>query len=123
MTGIMLVEDEEDFQRNSSPFVVAEDESNDRRCPADGGLGAEIVAQPHDGPRSGVLYASGNISQVRTLAVGDTCIATPYRITDLLRAVRLVERTVRDGVALPPFLYGFHLLEANVSRLWGAAHA
>lgn len=87
---------------------------------AHGGLGSEIVAQLHDGPRIGILYASGNINQVLALAEGDACIAKPYHIQDLLRALRVVERIVSDGVALPPFPRGFYLMAAHGLPPWGS---
>jgi DNA-binding response OmpR family regulator len=45
---------------------------------ADNGLGTEIAAKLHDGPRIGILYASGNINQVKGVADCDACIAKPY---------------------------------------------
>src|ERR1700761_5305500 len=65
---------------------------------ADGGLGSEIVRQLQDGPRIGILYASGNINQAIEAADGDACIAKPYHSRDLLRGLRIVEEIVRDGM-------------------------
>jgi DNA-binding response OmpR family regulator len=80
---------------------------------ADGGIGTEIVAQLQNGPRIGVLYASGNIGQITTLSRGDACIAKPYHTKDLVRALKIVERMVSNGVVSPPFPPGFRLLNAN----------
>jgi two-component system, response regulator PdtaR len=80
---------------------------------ADGGLGTEIVARLRGCPRVGILYASGNIHQIIDTAEGDACIAKPYHTQDLLRALRIVEQIVSNGVAAPPFPLGFHLLDAN----------
>jgi DNA-binding response OmpR family regulator len=90
---------------------------------ADGGLGTDIVAQLHDGPRIGILYASGNINQVIDMADGDACIAKPYHTQDLLHALRIVERIVSDGIATPPFPLGFYLLNAKYASPWEATHA
>jgi DNA-binding response OmpR family regulator len=91
---------------------------------ADGGLGTEIVTLLHDGPRIGILYASGNINQVIELADGDACIAKPYRMADLLRALEIVAGIAIHGiVGTPPFPPGFHLLNANKSSLAGHSNA
>jgi len=47
---------------------------------AEGGLGTEIIAQLLEGPRIGVLYASGNINLIGEDADGDAYIAKPYDI-------------------------------------------
>jgi two-component sensor histidine kinase/DNA-binding response OmpR family regulator len=81
---------------------------------ADGGLGTEIVKQLHDGPRIGVLYASGNTALIGEDADGDAYIGKPYHNADLMRALSLVAQIVSDGFATPPFPRGFHLLRENV---------
>jgi DNA-binding response OmpR family regulator len=81
---------------------------------ADGGLGTEIVQQLRDGPRIGVLYASGNTTRIGEDADGDAYITKPYQIGDLMHALRLVGQIVSDGVATPPFPPGFHLLREKV---------
>jgi DNA-binding response OmpR family regulator len=88
---------------------------------ADGGLGSEIVAQLHDGPRIGVLFASGNINQVIEVADGDACISKPYHSRDLLRALKIVEEIVNDGAASSPFPVGFQLLNTRNSS-WQLSH-
>ncbi len=82
---------------------------------ADDGLGTDIAAQLKQGPRIGILYASGNINKVMELAPGDACIAKPYKPDDLLRALKIVEQIVSDGAASPPFPRGFHLLSKQKS--------
>jgi DNA-binding response OmpR family regulator len=82
---------------------------------ADGGLGSEIVTQLHDGPRIGVLYASGNINHVIDVADGDACICKPYQTRDLLRALKIVEEIVNGGAVSSPFPVGFHLLNTKHS--------
>ena len=78
---------------------------------ADGGLGTEIAALLLPLGRLGVLYATGNISQVvLTSADGDACISKPYRSIDLLRGLEIVAEIVATGTALPPFSRGFQVL-------------
>jgi DNA-binding response OmpR family regulator len=78
---------------------------------ADGGLGTEIAAQLLPLGRLGVLYATGNISQVvLTTADGDACLSKPYSSADLLRGLEIVAQIVATGEALPPFPQGFQIL-------------
>lgn len=80
---------------------------------ADGGLGTEIAAQLLPLGRFGVLYATGNISQVvLTTADGDACLSKPYRSVDLLRSPEIVAEIVATGKAVPPFPNGFQVLSA-----------
>jgi CheY-like chemotaxis protein len=75
---------------------------------ADGGLGTEIAAQLFPLGRLGVLYATGNISQVPlTTANGDACLSKPYSSTDLLRGLKIVTEIVANGRALSSFPRGF----------------
>ena len=77
---------------------------------ADGGLGTEIAAQLLPLGRLGVLYATGNMSQVvLTTADGDACLSKPYSSTDLVRALKIVSEFA-SGNALPPFPKGFQML-------------
>jgi CheY-like chemotaxis protein len=79
---------------------------------ADGDLGTEIAAQLLPLGRLGVLYATGNISQVvLTSADGDACLSKPYRSADLLRSLEIVAEIVATGRALPPFPQGFQVLQ------------
>jgi DNA-binding response OmpR family regulator len=89
---------------------------------ADDGLGTEIAAQLKAGPRIGILYASGNIRHVIGVASGDACIVKPYHPQDLLRALKIVEQIVSDGVVPPPYPRGFHLLDQNKSSGREPAH-
>jgi CheY-like chemotaxis protein len=80
---------------------------------ADGGLGTEIAAQLLPLGRVGVLYATGNISQVvLTAADGDAVLSKPYSSADLLRGLEIVAEIVATSRALPPFPRGFHVLRA-----------
>ena len=78
---------------------------------ADGGLGTEIAAQLLPLGRLGVLYATGNVSQVAlTTADGDACLSKPYRSIDLLRSLEIVAEIVAFGAGSPPFPKGFQVL-------------
>jgi DNA-binding response OmpR family regulator len=83
---------------------------------ADGGLGTDIAAQLAD-LRIGILYASGNVDQVVRVAEGGCCIAKPYQISDLLRALDIVAGAAIAGIIpTPPFPHGFLPLEEKHSR-------
>jgi DNA-binding response OmpR family regulator len=83
---------------------------------ADGGLGTEVAAQLPELGRPGILYVTGNMSQV-ALTNGDACLAKPYRSVDLLRGLEIVAAIVATGNAQPPFPQGFRLLhEAAASQ-------
>jgi DNA-binding response OmpR family regulator len=77
---------------------------------ADGGLGTEVAAQLRESGRPGILYVTGNMSQV-ALTNGDACLAKPYRSVDLLRGLEIVAGIVATGKAQRPFPQGFHLLQ------------
>jgi CheY-like chemotaxis protein len=78
---------------------------------ADGDLGTEIAAQLLPLGRFGVLYATGNISQVAlTTSDGDACLSKPYSSADLLRGLEIVAEIAATGKALPPFPKGFQIL-------------
>jgi DNA-binding response OmpR family regulator len=76
---------------------------------ADGGLGTEVASQLPPSGRPGILYVTGNMSQV-ALIHGDACLAKPYRSADLVRGLEVVAEIVATGKAQPPFPQGFQLL-------------
>jgi DNA-binding response OmpR family regulator len=76
---------------------------------ADGGLGTEVAAQLARPGRPGILYVTGNTSQI-ALTNGDACLAKPYRSADLLRSLEIVAGIVATGQAQSPFPHGFQLL-------------
>jgi CheY-like chemotaxis protein len=79
---------------------------------ADGGLGTEIAAQLLPFGKLGILYATGNFSQVKlSLADGNACLSKPYRAVDLVRSLEIVSEVIATGTSLPPFPPGFCLLE------------
>jgi DNA-binding response OmpR family regulator len=82
---------------------------------ADGGLGTEVAAQLSPVRRPGILYVTGNMSQV-ALTHGDACLVKPYRAVDLLRGLEIVAEIVATGKAPPPFPRGFHLLHTAATE-------
>lgn len=81
---------------------------------AQGGLGTDIAAQLCH-THLGILYATGNVTQVvLTAADGDASIIKPYRSTDLLRALDIVAGIIATGTAAPPFPRGFNLLNKEL---------
>jgi len=84
---------------------------------ADGGLGTEAAAQLGAFGRLGVLYATGNTSQITLNPVyGDACLAKPYRSADLLRGLQIVADIVATGKASPPFPHGFKVLRSATTE-------
>ena len=82
---------------------------------ADGGLGTEIAAQLDlEGlDRTGVLYATGNVSHVvLTAADGHAYLTKPYTPADLVRSLEIVAEIVATGTASPPFPRGFRALRS-----------
>jgi CheY-like chemotaxis protein len=83
---------------------------------ADGGLGTEIAAQLLPLGRLGVLYATGNTSQVvLTTADGDACLSKPYGAADLVRGLAIVRDLVATGEASPPFPKGLQILHPSAT--------
>jgi CheY-like chemotaxis protein len=82
---------------------------------ADGGLGTEVAAQLPPLGRPGILYITGNMSQV-ALTCGDACLAKPDRAVDLLRGLEIVAEIVATGKAQPPFPPGFQLLHPGAVK-------
>jgi CheY-like chemotaxis protein len=82
---------------------------------ADGGLGTEVAAQLSALGRLGILYATGNITDVTLNAAnGDACIGKPYSSDDLVRGLQIVAEIVATGIASPPFPRGFQLLPSAI---------
>ena len=79
---------------------------------ADGGLGTDVAARLTGQDRPGILYATGNVSQMRlTKADGEACLGKPYRPEDVIRSLKLVEQLIQTGEASPPFPRGFYVLD------------
>ena len=84
---------------------------------AEGGRGTDIAARLKRPGGPGILYATGNIGNLGeiglTKADGDACLGKPYRPSDIVRALKLVEQIVTSGKASRPFPDGFHVLESS----------
>jgi len=80
---------------------------------ADGEFGTEVALQLK-ATGLGVLYASGNMTQVVLMAAnGHACLAKPYRGSDLVRALKVVSEIVTTGTAVPPFPRGLQVLQGR----------
>jgi len=78
---------------------------------ADGGLGTEIANQLKGRHKLGILYATGNASNViLTTDHGHACISKPYSEAGLIRALDVVTQIVATGEAPLPFPKGFKVL-------------
>jgi CheY-like chemotaxis protein len=78
---------------------------------AEGGLGMDIAARMHSKDGIGILYASGNSSQVGlTKDDGAALLRKPYRPEDMVRALEIVEQIANTGEASRPFPKGFSVL-------------
>jgi two-component sensor histidine kinase/DNA-binding response OmpR family regulator len=78
---------------------------------AEGGLGTEVATRLNRRGQLGVLYATGNISQLGlTSADGEAFLRKPYRPADVVRALKIVEQLIKTGEASQPFPKGFQLL-------------
>jgi two-component sensor histidine kinase/CheY-like chemotaxis protein len=78
---------------------------------SNGGIGSAIGTRLRRGGRLGVLYTTGNAGQIALTADdGDACLEKPFALTDLVRALRIVERIAAGDAALPPFPKGFAAL-------------
>jgi CheY-like chemotaxis protein len=78
---------------------------------ARGGIGTEIVRQLPVAERPGILYATGNVSQIAlTRNDGEASIGKPYSAEDLARSLEIVAEMVATGIASTPFPRGFRVL-------------
>jgi two-component sensor histidine kinase/DNA-binding NarL/FixJ family response regulator len=83
---------------------------------ARGGLGTVVAARLNTRHRPGILYATGNENLVIAGDVeGEACLSKPYRSSDVIRALEIVEEIVSLGSASGPFPKGFHLLRRNTA--------
>lgn len=78
---------------------------------ADRGSGSEIGATLRCGGKLGVLYITGSPGEgVLTTDDGDACLHKPFRMAELVAAVKIVEQIVNAGVADQPMPRGFEIL-------------
>ena len=90
---------------------------------ADNGLGTDVAAKLRLLSKIGILYVTGNNTQVAVLnADGDACLGKPYRTEELIRALEIVVGIVATGVATPPFPRGFQALSRGNLNTTEASH-
>ena len=79
---------------------------------ADRGIGSEIGATLRRGGRLGVLYITGSSPGETDLTAndGDACLRKPFRLAELVAAVKIVERIVDADAADLPMPRGFEML-------------
>lgn len=90
---------------------------------ADNGLGSEVAAKLRLLGKVGILYATGNNSEVAMLhADGDACLVKPYRPNELIQALKIVAEIVATGTATPPFPRGLKLLSRGSFKQTETSH-
>ncbi len=79
---------------------------------ADGGLGTDVAAELRKSMKTGILFASGNISQFDlTSENGDGSLVKPYLTKDLLCGLSIIAEIVATGSSSLPHPRGFRLLK------------
>ena len=78
-----------------------------------GDVGTQIAARLRPRGNLGILYTTGNVGQMGglTKADGDACMRKPYRVEDVVLALKIVEKIVGNGIVEGPFLEGFQVLK------------
>lgn len=85
---------------------------------ANGDFGTEAGARLRETSNLGILYVTGNNTQVAMQnAVGDACLVKPYRSTELLKSLDIVIGIAATGRAAPPFPRGFQLLASILPKV------
>jgi hypothetical protein len=83
---------------------------------AGGGIGTEIAFLLDRRGTLGILYATGNAGDVPLTAVdGQACISKPYRPSDIVRALKIVEQIVKHEATSLPFPRGCYALEDRIA--------
>ena len=83
---------------------------------AAGGLGTEI-ARRLDRSAMSVLYATGNAGQIPLSSDdGEACMTKPYRSSDILRAMKIVEAMAKGDEVRGPFPRGFSVLGSRTAK-------
>lgn len=91
---------------------------------ADGGLGTQAAAELGAVDGMGILYATGNASQLMLSAAdGHASLTKPYRLRDLVRSLDLVAELVATGAPTQPFPQGFQLLQPTTDHVPRSRHA
>jgi DNA-binding response OmpR family regulator len=91
---------------------------------ANGGLGTEVAVKLRESATHtiGIIYVTGNISQVDLLCgIGEAYLVKPYRVNDLLRALEITAEILATGIATPPFPRGFQLLNQGSASKRGVS--
>lgn len=79
---------------------------------AAGGFGTEVASELQKLKRTGILFASGNISQFDlTSDDGDGSLVKPYLTKDLLCSLNIISEIVATGSSALPHPRGFKLLK------------
>jgi DNA-binding response OmpR family regulator len=79
-------------------------------------LGTDAARALKLGRRIGILYVTGNFeSDLLNTAVGEGCLAKPYRHEDFARALEIVVEVHVTGAAPKPYPQGFYLLPRATS--------
>lgn len=90
---------------------------------ANGGLGTEVVAQLGSIDSVGILYATGNKSQIVLSADdGHACIEKPFSCADLIEGLAIVANIVAQKSVRPPFPANFQLLPLSPNADRGVLH-
>jgi len=78
---------------------------------ARGGYGTEVAKHLKRGAQLGVLYATGE-SRNSNLSPsdGEAVITKPYRLEDVVRALKIVHEIATVGTSAPPYPSGLQLL-------------
>jgi DNA-binding response OmpR family regulator len=79
------------------------------------GMGTEISALLGSPGKFGILYATGNVDPaILAAADGIGYLSKPYRLQDIMPALRIVEQFFKTGTASLPFPRRFKLLKKPV---------
>ncbi|MEI9906147.1 MAG: histidine kinase dimerization/phosphoacceptor domain -containing protein [Asticcacaulis sp.] len=85
---------------------------------AGGDYGTQVASELQKLKRTGILFASGNITQFDlTLDDGDACLAKPYLTKDLLNSLAIISDIVATGSSSLPHPRGFRLLKPAFHKL------
>lgn len=81
---------------------------------SDRSVGSEIAARLRRGDRPGILYITGRPGEVSLTAVdGEACLHKPFRLAELVTAVKIVEQITNGEVADLPVPRGLEILSST----------
>jgi DNA-binding response OmpR family regulator len=85
---------------------------------ADGGDGTVLAARLMQQPGIGILYTTGNADYVvANGAPGHACLKKPYRLSEVVGALRTVEQIVRHGTVPTSVSPGLLILDRTAARI------